>query len=267
VSGMGDRSGRRASPARWPPVQPALVLEDVTATRRFGRKQSTVLDGLALEIWPGDVVAVIGARGAGKTTLLRVAAAIDRPARGLVRFGACEIHSATRRQRSEWRRRVAYVPKRWRVAHGKPAIDHVALPLLASGVALPVAMREAEAALAWAGAGEFAHRHLPELPPAAVTRVALARALVQKPAVLLLDEPGMNAATEERTALLWLVRSMAASNPALAVLMTTPDTRGAVGASRTILLLHGRLRGAPAPAADVVPFPAGGSSAMREPAS
>jgi ABC-type methionine transport system ATPase subunit len=183
------------------------VLEDVTATRRFGRKQVTVLDGLSLELWPGDVVAVVGARGAGKTMLLRVAAAIDRPTRGVVRLGACEIHSATHSQRSEWRRRVAYVPKRWRVAHGKPAIDHVALPLLATGVPLRTAMREAEKALTWAGASEHADRQLPELSPVAVTRVALARALVQKPAVLLLDEPGMTAAMEERAALLWLVRS------------------------------------------------------------
>lgn len=267
MPGTGDRSGRRTSSIRWPPVQPALVLEDVTATRRIGRKQATVLDGISLEVWPGDLVAVVGAKGSGKTTLLRVAAAIDRPARGVVRLGAREIQSATHGQRSEWRRRVAYVPKRWRVAHGKPAIDHVALPLLAGGVRLRTAMNEAEKALAWAGASEHAHRHVPELPPAAATRVALARAFVQDPAVLLLDEPGLNASTEERAALLWLVRSMATSNPALAVLMTTPDTRGAAGATRTILLLNGRLRGAAAPTAEVVPLPIGRSSAIQEPAS
>ncbi|HEX4806341.1 MAG TPA: ATP-binding cassette domain-containing protein [Conexibacter sp.] len=250
-----------------PPVEPALVLGGVTAARRFGRKQVTVLDGVSLEVWPGDVVAIVGARGAGKTTLLRVAAAIDRPAGGVVRLGAREIHSVSHGQRSEWRRRVAYVPKQWRVAHGKPAVDHVALPLLADGVSVRTAMREAEEALAWAGAGEHAHRHLPELPPAAATRVALARALVQKPAVLLLDEPGMNTTTEERVALLWLVRSMATLNPALAVLMTTLDTRGATGASRTVLLVNGRLRGAAPRPADVVPFPAGRSPAIREPAS
>jgi putative ABC transport system ATP-binding protein len=159
------------------------------------------------------------------------------------------------------------VPKRWRVAHGKPAIDHVALPLLATGVPLRTAMREAEKALTWAGASEHADRQLPELSPVAVTRVALARALVQKPAVLLLDEPGMTAAMEERAALLWLVRSMATSNPALAVLMTTLDTRGAAGASRRILLVNGRLRGGAAPAADVVPLPVGRSPAIQEPAS
>jgi len=239
----------------------------VTATRRFGRKQATVLDGLSLAVWPRDVVAVVGAKGAGKTTLLRVAAGIERPAGGVVRLGAREIHAATRGQRAEWRRRVAYVPKRWRVAHGKPAIDHVALPLLAGGVALRRALREAEKALAWAGAGEHAHRQLPELSPAAVTRVALARALVQKPAVLLLDEPGMNATMEERVALLWLVRSMVMSNPALAVLVTTPDARGAAGATRTVLLLNGRVRDAATPAADVVPLPVGRSPVIREPAS
>ena len=244
-----------------------LVLEDVTATHGVGRKQATVLDGLSLEVWPGDVVAIVGARGAGKTTLLRVAAAIDRPTRGAVRLGVREIDSATHSQRSEWRRRVAYVPKRWRVAGGKPAIDHVALPLIASGVSPRTAMREAEAALTWAGATEHAHRYLPELTPAAATRVALARALVQKPAVLLLDEPGMNAAMEERAALLRLVRSMATTNPALAVLMTTLDTRGAAGASRTVLLVNGRLRGGAAPVADVVPLPVGRAPAIREPAS
>lgn len=267
MSGMRERSGRRTSPAPWPLVQPVLALEDVTATRRFGRNRTTVLDGVSVEVWPGDFIAIVGARGAGKTTLLRVAAAIDRPARGIVRLGAREAMAATHSQRSEWRRRVAYVPKQWRVAHGKPAVDHVALPLLAKGVSLRTALREAEEALAWAGTGEHAHRHVPELPPALATRVALARAFVQKPDVLLLDEPGMNTATEERAALLWLVRSMATSNPALAVVMTTQDTRGAAGASRTVLLVNGRLRGAAPPAAEVVPFPARRSPAIREPAS
>lgn len=267
MSGMGERSGRRRSPAPSLLVHPALVLEDVTATRRFGRKRATVLDGASLELWPGEFVAIVGPRGAGKTTLLRIAAAIDRPTEGAVRLGVREVRAATHRQRAEWRRRVAYVPKQWRVAQGKPALDHVALPLLASGMPLRTAMREAEEALAQVGAVEHAQRHLPELLPAAATRVALARALVQKPDVLLLDEPGMIATMDERAALLWLVRSMVTSNPALAVLMTTQDTRGAAGANRTVRLINGRLRGAAPPPADVVPFPARRSSAFGEPAS
>jgi ABC-type lipoprotein export system ATPase subunit len=260
VFGMGERMGGRARPVAWPAAQPVLSLHDVTASRRSGRKTVTALKNVSLELWPGDFVAIIGARGAGKTMLLRVAAGIERPMTGVACLGAAAA-------RSEWRRRVAFVPKHWRVARGKPALDLVALPLIAEGMSVRRAMRKAREALEWAGAEEHAQRALPELLPAAVTRVALARARMQDPEILMLDEPGATAPPEERAALLTLVRSMAAANPRLAVLTTTRDTRGAAEARRILSLSNGRLLEPEPPAAEVVPFPASRSSAMREPAS
>lgn len=170
--------------------RPVLALDGVTQQHRVGRHRETVLNDVSLELWPGEIVAILGPRRSGKTTLLRVAAGIEAPAAGSVRLdgealGALRGSARTRRLRA-----VGYAPKEWRVARGKPVLDHVALPLLADGRPLLTALAQAHEALERVGAPHCAGAHVEELAPADGPRVALAQALVREPRVLLVDEPG-----------------------------------------------------------------------------
>jgi len=237
-------------------VRPVLTLEGVTQRHRIGRHQETVLDHISLELWPGEIVAILGPRRSGKTTLLRVAAGIEAPAAGSVRLDGAALGGLRGSARTQRLRAVGYAPKEWRVARGKPVLDHVALPLLAEGRPLLTALAQAHEALERVGAPHCAGAQVEELAPGDEPRVALAQALVREPRVLLVDEPGAIAAPEEREELLGLLRGIAADDPQLALAVTTRDAAGLAGARRVLTLDGGVLRETSATrSADVLPFP------------
>jgi predicted ABC-type transport system involved in lysophospholipase L1 biosynthesis ATPase subunit len=235
---------------------PVLAFERVARSHLIGRQRTQVLDDVTFELWPGELVAVLGQRRAGKTTLLRIAAGVEAPDAGVVRLDGDALGALGSSARTRRLRAVGFAPKSWRVARGKPVLDHVALPLLAEGRPLVTAHAKAHEALERVGAGHCAGALADELAPADETRAALAQALVRQPRVLLVDEPGVMAAPEEREELLQLLRELAGERPQLALLLTTRDTAGIAGARRILTLDDGVLRGAgDPPSADVLPFP------------
>jgi ABC-type lipoprotein export system ATPase subunit len=245
---------------------PALTLDGVTQRHRVGRHRTTVLDSVSFELWPGEIVALLGQRRSGKTTLLRIAAGIESPTAGTVRVGGATLSALRGSARARRLRAVGYVPKAWRVARGKPVLDHVALPLLADGRPLLTALAKAHEALERVGAPHCAGASAEELTPGDEARAALAQALVREPRLLLVDEPGAMAAPDERDELLGLLRGLAAERPRLALLVTARDVAGVAGAGRVLTLDEGVLRGAvEPPRADVLPFP-GGLAAAAAPA-
>ncbi|HKG03942.1 MAG TPA: ATP-binding cassette domain-containing protein [Conexibacter sp.] len=237
---------------------PVLALDRVTRSHRVGRERSAVLDAVCLEVWPGEIVAILGQRRAGKTTLLRIVAGIEAADAGTVRLDGEALGTLPASTRTRRLRAVGFAPKTWRVARGKPVLDHVALPLLAEGRPLVTALAKAHEALERAGAAHCAGAMAEELAPADETRVALAQALVREPRLLLVDEPGVMAGPDERDELLRLLRNLAAEDPGLALVMTARDVAGVSGAGRVLTLDDGVLRGASAPpSADVLTFPGG----------
>jgi putative ABC transport system ATP-binding protein len=234
-----------------------LAFERVMRRHHAGRARTAVLGEVSFELWPGEHVAILGPHRAGKTTLLRIAAGLERPDAGIVRLDGSALDDLPAGQRTRRLRTVGLVPKRWRVARGKPVLDHVALPLLAEGRPLMTAMAKAHEAIERVGAGHCASATVDELTPGEEARVALAQALVRKPRVLLVDELGVLAGGPgERDELLRLLRAIAAERPRLALLVTARDVTGVAGASRVLTLDAGVLRGATGPAgAAVLPFP------------
>jgi ABC-type lipoprotein export system ATPase subunit len=236
---------------------PLLAFDRVTRRHRVGREHATVLDAVSFEVWPGELVAILGQRRAGKTTLLRIAAGIEGPDQGVVRLDGEALGPLAASARTRRLRDVGYAPKGWRVASGKPVLDHVALPLLAAGRPLVTAHAKAHEALERVGAPHHcATARAGELAPIDEARIALAQALVREPRLLLVDEPGVMAAPAERDELLRLLRELAAERPRLALVVTARDVAGVGGARRILALDDGVLRGASEPpSAEVVPFP------------
>ncbi|HEU4700889.1 MAG TPA: ATP-binding cassette domain-containing protein [Conexibacter sp.] len=245
---------------------PVLAFDRVARSHRIGRELMRVLEDVTFEVWPGELVAILGQRRTGKTTLLRIAAGIEAPDRGCVRLDGTALEALSSCARTRQLRSVGFAPKTWRVARGKPVLDHVALPLLADGRPLVTAQAKAYEALELVGASHCAGALTEELAPTDETRAALAQALVREPRVLLVDEPGVMAAPEEREELLQLVRELAGERPQLALVLTSRDTTGIAGARRILTLDEGVLRGtSDPPSADVLPFP-GGAIAEGSPA-
>jgi putative ABC transport system ATP-binding protein len=231
-----------------------LSLAGVTRTHPVGRELRPTLDDASLKVWPGDVVAIWGVRRSGKTTLLRVAAGVEMPDAGTVRVCGHDIARLSESERTRCLRQVGYAAKDWRVASGKPVLDHVALPLLADGRPLSTAMAKAHEAIAMVGATGCAEAFSHELLPGDMTRVALAQALVREPRLLLVDEPAVAADPDERDALLRLLQTLAAERD-FALVLTSRDAAGVGAAARVMSIGDGRLRSYDREPAEVVAFP------------
>jgi putative ABC transport system ATP-binding protein len=212
-----------------------------------------VLRSVSLTIAPGELVAVLGRRRSGRTTLLSVAAGVEPPTEGVVRFDGVDM---AKRSTLGVEHGVGFCASAFPPAMGGTVAEQVMTPLLAGNVGLVAAHRAAEAALRRVGAEENANRSAAELSHSEATRVVLARALVMTPRLLVIDEPlaGVPLA-RERDELLDLLRDIA-HRDRVSVFMTVDDSAELAGADRALTIDAGELRGdtSERPPADVVPL-------------
>jgi len=165
-------------------------LRKAYAGKGLGHGELELFRGLNFTVSAGELVAIVGQSGAGKSSLLHLLAALDRPTAGEVWVGERRLSALSSKQAAEFRNReVGYV---WQFHYLMPeftALENVAMPLLAGGVAQPEAMKRANHWLAEVGLADRAQHRSGELSGGEQQRVSLARALVTEPKVLLADEP------------------------------------------------------------------------------
>jgi NitT/TauT family transport system ATP-binding protein len=143
----------------------------------------TALEGVELEIAPGAFVALVGPSGCGKSTLLRIIASLDSATQGRV------VLSSEPAQVRASRAPIAYVFQDAHLLPWRSVLDNAALPLELSGVSRSERHAAAREVLAQVGLGDFITRYPAELSGGMRMRVSLARALVTRPRLLLMDEP------------------------------------------------------------------------------
>jgi iron complex transport system ATP-binding protein len=216
---------------------PVLSFEDVAV--HFGERQ--ILDGISLEVAPGELVALAGPNGAGKTTLFRVAARSLRPDRGHVRVGGDEVGSLPRR---ELARRLAVVPQDVTIPFPFLAGEVVLMGRSPHAGARAFDTREdvdrALAAMGAVGVAHLADRPMPELSGGERQLVLCARAFAQQPDILLLDEPTAHLDLRHRIELLARVREFVAEGGSALVVSHDLDL-AARTSDRLALLAGGRL--------------------------
>jgi lipoprotein-releasing system ATP-binding protein len=169
---------------------PILEARDLRKTYGQGTSAVTVLDGVNLQIAAGEMVAITGPSGTGKSTLLHLLAALDRPTSGAVYFDTSALELGQDEEVAEFRnRRIGFVWQRHHLMADFTAAENVAMPLLMRGCPYPQALATAEGWLGEVGLAARAQHRGAELSGGEQQRVAVARALVSDPAVLLADEP------------------------------------------------------------------------------
>ena len=226
-----------------------LSIDNVSKRYRRGLLEHTALRGVSMAIERGELVAVLGTRKSGRSTLLRIAAGLERPDDGAVRFEGVSLSAA----RDVVGRRISYCHAAFSPIEGDCILDHVAVTLLAQGVASGRARRDAQAALTRASVAECAGMQPDELSPAERVHAAIARALVAAPSLLVIDDPMTGVGTLHGDGVLRLLRSIA--DEGTAVLMSTDDATYIAGADRAYALDDGQLRvDVQAPYAEVVPL-------------
>jgi lipoprotein-releasing system ATP-binding protein len=176
---------------REPDVRAPLIrVHNLEKTYTTARGSLTLFRGLDLEVFPGELVAIVGQSGAGKSTLLHILGALDRATQGTVHCASTNVANLSQRDAAAFRNReIGYV---WQFHYLLPeftALENVAMPLLARGQSRSEALA---AASNWLREVDLEDRrdHRPgELSGGEQQRVALARALVGSPRLLLADEP------------------------------------------------------------------------------
>ena len=189
---------------------PLLSFSGVCKRRLDGTRATSVLADVSFELGAGEAMGVYGRRGSGKSTLLRLAAGLDPTDRGSVSFDGRPLQGISAAERARLLRGpIALLGGGQPPIGGETVMDHVAVAAGAGGISLREARRRAIAALDDAGvAGSSAEENTLSLPPATRARVALARALVRSPRLLLVDEPAPLPSLLERERFCALLREL-----------------------------------------------------------
>jgi len=201
-----------------------------------GPRNKTVLNGISLDLGPGEYVAVMGESGVGKSTLLNLIAGLDRPDAGSVSLDGTDLTALDDDALTVLRRRrMGFVFQAFHVLPYLSVEQNVALPLALNGV--PDAEMPGRVARMLAGVGLAEHgSSMPrELSGGEMQRVAIARALIHRPGLVLADEPTGNLDPESAAQVLALLRSCVKEEGAAGILIT--HSRAAAATADRIYLL------------------------------
>lgn len=209
-----------------------------------GRNEGSRIEALrdaSIQFSPGSFTALMGPSGCGKSTLLNLLGALDRPDSGEIRVDGRGLSKLTEAERDTFRRRTAgTVFQFFNLLPTMTALENVALPLLLDGVSPRAADGRAVAGLKEVGLGERCGAFPYELSGGQMQRVAVARAIVHKPSLILADEPTGNLDSTSGGEVLDLLTALCRDR-GITVVMATHSAEAAARADREVRLRDGRI--------------------------
>jgi len=178
-------------------ASPVVELRDVKKSYQLEGKSLPVLRGITFDVRQGEIVAIIGSSGAGKSTLLHIMGALDTASSGEVRVAGKELHAMRQSDLADFRNRhIGFIFQFHHLLPEFTAAENVAMPLLIRGVPMREALARAADHLELVGLSDRAEHKPAELSGGEQQRVAVARALIPKPDLVLADEPSGNLDSE-----------------------------------------------------------------------
>ena len=222
-------------------VQSILRLDNVSRIYKSGSGELTVLDGVNLDIVPGEIVGLIGPSGSGKSSLLHAAGMLERPSGGDVWIDGQSGWDLSDGERTSIRRnRIGFVYQFHHLLPEFDAIHNVALPALIAGRKRKEAMEEGERLLGIMGLSERIHHQPAQLSGGEQQRVALARAMINNPILILADEPTGNLDPDTSTTVFRALSDLV-RNEGAAALIATHNLELAKYMDRVMALDHAKL--------------------------
>ena len=215
-----------------------IQLEGIT--KSFGSLH--VLKGIDLTINKGEVVSIVGPSGAGKTTLLQIMGTLDKPDSGRIVLNGTEVNRLKEKELSAFRNKeIGFVFQFHQLLPEFTALENVMIPALIQGVSASEAKKKAREMLDFLGLSERASHKPAELSGGEKQRVAVARALINHPAVVLADEPSGSLDTQNKIELHRLFFDLR-DKLGQTFVIVTHDAELAAQTDRTIHMIDGMIK-------------------------
>ncbi len=207
------------------PSDYSVKVSNITKVYKSGDIQVNALDNVSFALKEGEFAAIVGPSGSGKSTLMNILGTIDKPTTGQVYIDGIETSKMTGSQLAEFRnRKLGFVFQAFNLINGLDAERNVALPLMVEGVSEAQRKKKADALLTRLGLGNRLQLKPTQLSGGEQQRVAVARALINDPTLILADEPTGNLDTKSGDEVVKLLKDISSGGKVTIVMIThNPD--------------------------------------------
>jgi putative ABC transport system ATP-binding protein len=223
-------------------IDPVIEVRDLTKDYDLGETQVHALRGIALDVMPGDFVALTGPSGSGKSTFMHLLGCLDRPTSGTYILNGQDVSALAQRELSRVRNReIGFVFQGFNLLARTTALENVELPMLYGSIGAKERRERARRALDAVGLGDRLGHFPNQLSGGQQQRVAIARALVNDPTLLLADEPTGNLDTRTSIEVMGIFQRLNVDR-GLTIVLVTHEPDIAEYASRIVAFRDGQLR-------------------------
>jgi len=225
-----------------PEARPVIELDHIHKTYTMGDVEVHALRGVSLTIREGEFVAIMGASGSGKSTTMNIIGCLDRPTRGTYILDGEDVSQMSKDERADIRcKKIGFVFQGFNLLSRTSALENVELPMLYLGVDAAARHQRATEALAAVGLAGREQNHPNQLSGGQQQRVAVARSLVNNPALILADEPTGNLDSRTSVEVMEIFQRLNRERGITLVLVThEPDI--AEYADRVIVFKDGKIK-------------------------
>ncbi len=220
------------------------AIQAVDLSKTYGAAATAVqaLRGVNFHVASGERVALLGKSGSGKSTLLNLLGGLDRPSEGRIIVNGRDLGALNANQRAEFRlKSVGMVFQSYQLISSRSALQNVELPLVFAGIAASERLATGRDVLESVGLGHRLHHRPSELSGGEKQRVALAQALVNRPSVLLADEPTGNLDSATAAEIIRVMLNIVRENRMTLLVVTHDQELARSMSDRTIRLVDGQL--------------------------
>ena len=225
-----------------PEARPVIQLDHIHKTYTMGDVEVHALRGVSLTIREGEFVAIMGASGSGKSTTMNIIGCLDRPTRGTYILDSEDVSEMSKDERADIRcQKIGFVFQGFNLLSRTSALENVELPMLYLGVDSAQRHQRAVEALAAVGLAGREQSHPNQLSGGQQQRVAVARSLVNNPALILADEPTGNLDSRTSVEMMEIFQRLNRER-GITLVLVTHETDIAEYASRMVVFKDGKIK-------------------------